>query len=111
MFRWYPTKLTLHGISETGQIAVSDSEPNIAWARVNSSVQVDYGNYTQQTTVQPVAFTYGSQNNLGPAFFRGFSNQNSEIWGGDFYWIYMTRNTLTDEQIQQVIDYNENLTV
>jgi len=111
MFRWYASKLTLHGISETGQIAVSNSEPNIAWARVNSSAQVDYGNYTQQTTVQPVVFTYGSQNTDGPAFFRGFSNQNSEIWGGDFYWIYMTRNTLTDEQIQQVIDYNENLTV
>lgn len=109
MFRWYRTKLTLHGTSETGQIAVSDSEPNIAWARVNSSAQVDYGNYTQQTTVQPVSFTYGSQNNLGPAFFRGYSNQNSEIWGGDFYWLYMTRNTLTDEQIQQVIEYNESL--
>lgn len=109
MFRWYKTRLTLHGTSETGQIAVSDSEPNIAWARVNSSVQVDYGNYTQQTTVQPVAFTYGSQNNLGPAFFRGYSNQNAEIWGGDFYWIYMTKNTLTNEQIQQVIEYNEGL--
>lgn len=109
MFRWYKTRLTLHGTSETGQIAVSDSEPNIAWARVNSSAQVDYGNYTQETTVQPVAFTYGSQNNLGPAFFRGYSNQNAEIWGGDFYWLYMTKQTLTDDQIKQVIEYNETL--
>lgn len=112
MFRWYQTRLTLHGAAETGNVTVSNSVPNIAWARVNSSGQVDYGNYTTSTTTEPIAFTYGSQNYDGPAFFRGYStNSAAEIWAGDFYWIYMTRNTLTDEQIQQVIDYNENLTV
>ena len=31
-----------------------------------------------------------------------------EIFRGDFYWMYLSNEQLTDEQIQQVIDYNEN---
>jgi hypothetical protein len=36
-------------------------------------------------------------------------NYYGEDWGGDFYWIYVSPTALTDEQIQQVIDYNENM--
>ena len=34
---------------------------------------------------------------------------SDEQWSGDFYWVYMAQANLTDEQVQQVIDYNENL--
>jgi len=110
MFRWYPTKLTLHGSSETGDIAINSNWPNIAWCRVDSSGKIDYGNYTYNTTTSPISFSYGSQNAAGPVFFKGFSTQSTtELWNGDFYWLYMTRQTLTDDQIKQVIEYNEGL--
>lgn len=32
-----------------------------------------------------------------------------EIFLGDFYWMYLSNEQLTDEQIQQVIEYNENI--
>ena len=28
-------------------------------------------------------------------------------WHGDFYWLYISQETLTDEEIEQVIEYNE----
>ena len=37
-------------------------------------------------------------------YYYGFSNQ----FLGDFYWMYISNNYLTDEQVQKVIDYNEN---
>lgn len=30
------------------------------------------------------------------------------VFSGDFYWCYCSRESLTDAEIQQVIDYNEN---
>lgn len=33
----------------------------------------------------------------------------NDDWYGDFYWIYLTMGELTDEQIQQVICYNEQM--
>jgi hypothetical protein len=38
-----------------------------------------------------------------------FYKFDSEQWSGDFYWVYMAQANITDEQVQQVIDYNENL--
>lgn len=32
-----------------------------------------------------------------------------EAMSGDYYWTYMTKRVLTDDEIQQVIDYNEGL--
>ena len=39
-------------------------------------------------------------------FFDG--GYSGEIFLGDFYWMYCSKEQLTDEQIQQVIEYNEN---
>ena len=110
MYRVYNSKLTLHGSRETGQIGVSSSQPNVVSCRVkyDDGVKVWYNNWTQQTSTSPQSFSYGSVNNYGFAIFNGYAgNQSGENYAGDFYWIYMTPNTLTDEQVQQVIDYNE----
>ena len=39
--------------------------------------------------------------------FAGYANTGTEWFVGDFYWLYMSQTTLTDEQVQQVIAYNE----
>ena len=39
--------------------------------------------------------------------FQGYATTTGENFVGDFYWVYMSQNTLTDEQVKQVIAYNE----
>jgi len=106
MYRCYSTKLTLHGASETGQLAVT-TQPVIESVRINSSRQYQYNNYTDNTTSSGSSFNYGSTNSGKFAIFAGYGTSSGEWFVGDFYWVYMSQNTLTDEQVQQVIAYNE----
>lgn len=106
MYRVYSTKLTLHGSSETGQLAVS-TQPVIEAARVYDNRTVKYNNYTNNTTSSASSFNYGSENSTKFAMFQGYATTTGENFVGDFYWVYMSQNTLTDDQVQQVIDYNE----
>ena len=106
MYRHKSTQLRFHGNSEQGSIAVSNTEPNTCSIRIDSSRLLKYNNWTQNTTSTVSNFDYGSDSN-GGALFSGYYSSSGEYWKGVFYWIYMSLNTLTDEQVQQVIDYNE----
>lgn len=106
MFRTYKTKLTLHGNSEQGQIAITD-RPAIVSVRIDSNSLATYNNWTDQTSSTYSSYSYGNTNSSGTALFAGYYDTSSEWFIGDFYWIYMSQNTLTDEQVQQVINYNE----
>ena len=106
MYRHKSSILTFHGQSEQGSIAVSNTEPNTCSVRIDSSRLLRYNNWTQDTTSTYSNFTYGSNSN-GGALFAGYYSSGGEMWKGVFYWIYMSLNTLTDEQVQQVIAYNE----
>lgn len=107
--------LTFHGNSETGSISWNTSNPDIMSVRTyyDSGTKLKYNNWTQNTSTTPTSFTYGSTNtdsSSAGALFVGYAwNYTSEQWSGDFYWVYMAQANLTDEQVQQVIDYNENL--
>ena len=106
MFRTYKTRLTLHGNGEQGQIAITD-RPAIVSVRIDSNRLATYNNWTDQTSSTKDNFSYGGTNSTGTALFAGYYNGSTEWFIGDFYWVYMTQNTLTDEQVQQVIAYNE----
>lgn len=106
MYRHKSTTLRFHGQSEQGSIAVSNTEPNTCSVRIDSNRLLKYNNWTQNTTSTYSNFNYGSNSN-GGALFSGYYSTSSEMWKGVFYWIYMSLNTLTDEQVQQVIAYNE----
>lgn len=108
MYRPYSNKLTLHGSSEQGDIAVT-TQPVIESVRIDSNRLATYNNYTDNTSSTTSSFNYGSTNG-SVALFAGYTDYNStsEWFVGDFYWIYMSQNTLTDEQVQQVINYNES---
>ena len=108
MYRCYSNKLTLHGTSEQGSVAVT-TQPVIESVRVNSSRLLTYNNYTNNTSSTYSSFNYGSTNSTATALFAGYAYNSGEWFVGDFYWVYMCQGTLTDEQVQQVIDYNENL--
>ena len=106
MYRPYSNILTLHGGSETGGIAVT-TQPVIESVKVDSNRNVHYNNYTNNTSSDTTNFSYGSTNNGNFALFAGYASSTGEWFVGDFYWVYMSQNTLTNEQIQQVIAYNE----
>ena len=108
MYRCYNNKLTLHGTTEKGSVAVT-TQPVIESVRVYSNSDIKYNNYTDNTSSSSEYFAYGSANNGKFALFQGYGTADGENFIGDFYWVYMSQNVLTDEQIQQVIDYNENL--
>ena len=108
MYRCYSTKLTLHGSSEQGSVSVS-TQPVIESVRINSSRLATYNNYTNSTSSTSSNFNYGGTNSGKFAIFQGYGTSTGEYFVGDFYWVYMCQGTLTDEQVQQVIDYNENL--
>ena len=108
MYRPYSNKLTLHGNSEQGDIAVT-TQPVIESVRIDSNRLATYNNYTDNTSSTTSSFSYGSTNG-SVALFAGYTDysQTREWFVGDFYWIYMSQTTLTDEQVQQVINYNES---
>lgn len=106
MYRCYSDHLTLHGGSEQGSVAVT-TQPVIESVRVNSNRLATYNNYTNNTSSTYSNFSYGSTNSGKFALFAGYASSTGEWFVGDFYWVYMSQNTLTDEQVQQVIDYNE----
>ena len=107
MYRPYDFKLTLHGTSETSSVGVT-TQPVIESVRVDSDISVTYNNYTDNTSNTVSDFNYGSING-SVALFAGYTNNNTEWFVGDFYWIYMSQSTLTDEQVQEVINYNEGV--
>lgn len=106
MYRCYSDRLVLHGSSEQGQITVT-TQPVVESVRVDSNRNLTYNNYTDSTSSTYNSFNYGSTNSGKFALFQGYATNSGEYFSGDFYWVYMSQHTLTDEQVQQVIDYNE----
>ena len=108
MYRQYNDKLAFHGSSNYSGVSCSSSEPNILAVRVNGS-SVFFSNLTTNQTTYKTGFKYGKTNNAGATLFNGYYTDGlSEEWHGDFYWVYMTQNFIVDnQQIQQVIDYND----
>lgn len=121
--------LSNRNISYNWMLRIGNSNEKIVWLHTSkvsasSAIHVDYTtvptivslcvgtdgygrmvNHTDNIVGDSVNADYGSSNNTFNLFYGGFS---SEYFTGDFYWIYCSTEALTDEQIQQVIDYNES---
>ena len=107
MYRPTSTKLNFHGSSQIGGTDTT-TQPVIESIRVDSNRLLTFNNYTDNTSSTYNNFNYGGLNLDGTALFAGYySSSNNEWFDGDFYWIYMSQTTLTDDQVQQVIAYNE----
>lgn len=106
MYRATASQLKFHGSSQINGTNVT-TQPVIESVRVDSSRTLKFNNYTDNTTTSVSNFSYGNTNSTATALFAGYVSNTSEWFVGDFYWVYMCQSTLTDEQVQQVIDYNE----
>ena len=106
MYRATASQLKFHGSSQINGTNVT-TQPVIESVRVDSSRTLKFNNYTDNTTTSVSNFSYGNTNSTATALFAGYASSGSEWFVGNFYWVYMSQNTLTDEQVQQVIDYNE----
>lgn len=71
----------------------------------NDNVTIKGYNWTTNTSGQTSTGNYSSPSSRF-GIFTG--NYYGDEWGGDFYWLYIAPAVLTDAQIQEVIDFNEN---
>lgn len=111
MWRYPSNGIFLHGSSAYNNpkyLVSTTSQPITASIRIsyNGGVKQQLNDWTNNGSYSGV-FQYGSDYNGNNAMFCDYTNENAEYWKGDFYWVYMSFNVLTDEQIQQVIAYNE----
>lgn len=78
--------------------------------RINNK-QVEIKNLTAGTSNTPFTPTFNQPTSLF-SFFASFYNSGNplkEKTTGDFYWTYASREVLTDDEVQQVVHYNDNL--
>lgn len=89
-------------------VTMTSSVTTTAVIRV-SNRQVSIKNLTDNVSNTPFTPSYQTGSHI-LCFFAGFANQDThpnEFRNGDFYWAYASREILTDEEIQRVIDFNE----
>ena len=106
-------RLSLHTSSSNNSssqttVYTTSSITTAVW-RVNASRQIEIKNLTDGTSNTP--FTTGwNSGSRWFAFFIWWAGGSSfrEAMAGDFYWCYASREVLTDEEIQQVINFNES---
>lgn len=85
----------------------SSTSPMIFTWRCGNGTQ-QYIAHSDNVTGTPYTTTAWVGQEANNVYFFG-GNIGSECWAGDFYWLYMTPETLTDAEIQQVIVYNDHL--
>lgn len=112
MLRVGGNNIWLHTLnsSQTSSINVpfDFSQPNICAIRCLNDGYGYAENYTTNE-VGPMKETKWGSTVYGFAVLGGGEKSLSERFvGGTFYWIYVSKEQLTDEQIQQVINFNEN---
>ncbi len=86
------------------------TEPNIWMLTVSG--QTGYGvSFTDSITGTVYTQVTMGQPSEGIGFFCDdrFGGTTEEMYVGKFYWIFIAKGTLTPQEIQEVIDYNENL--
>jgi hypothetical protein len=91
-------------------VPLDSTQPNIVAIRCLTD-GYGYGyNYTTGEQGETINVDYGGDSD-GFGIFRGFADgdESETFIGGEFYWLYVSTEQLTDEQIQQVINYNENM--
>jgi hypothetical protein len=79
------------------------SLPNIVGIRAEKGTMRLYS-FTDNLKTSPQTVSWGKYTDTVSLFYGG---TGEEYWKGDFYWIFLSLEALTDDEITQVIDYNE----
>lgn len=108
MVRTYDGTIRLHDSSERNECPVS-TYPCTAVIRIADDGTTTIQNITDATACTPYTFNYGRAN-ATPTFFAGYYGGGGGEWfTGRFYWAFFINRCLTDDEVQQVIYYNENI--
>lgn len=100
------TGVYLHDSGSGVRVYGIQTYPNTFYIKVNSSSQATIDSITDSVE-NSGAITYGPISDA-IAFFSG-GNSAQEIAAGRFYWMFCIDRALTDSEIQDVIEYNEEL--
>lgn len=108
--RWDSDIAWLHtALSPELTVPFDFSQPNIITIRCGTD---NYGYMENRTTGAVGDKNYISWGGKSDGFglFSGYAYDGGETFnGGEFWWMYISTEQLTDEQIQQVITYNETM--
>ncbi len=86
------------------------ANPVVMMYRISNRT-VEIKNITENLSNTPFGSTWNGGTNRITFFGQGYQSTATDVRncvGGDFYWAYLSREVLTDEEVQQVIDYNDN---
>lgn len=104
--------ISLHtGAANTSSSEVVTYTPGAvttAVIRVNANRQIEIKNLTDGASNTPFTSTWKNGSRWFSFFVWYEGNRVSEPMSGDFYWCYASREVLTDEEIQQVVKYNDS---
>ncbi len=94
-------------------LAMPTDQAYVMYIRVNADGTGEKKCVTTNQTVTTNNIQWGTASasiNFFFDYYLGYetSTMPQEHFNGDFYWMYCSNEVLTDEEIQQVIDYNEN---
>lgn len=106
MVRTYDSMIKLHDFRERNECPVS-TYPCTAVIRIADDGTTTIQNLADAAACTPYMFEYG-RTNATPMFFSGYYSDRGEWYQGLFYWAFFANRCLTDDEVTQVIDYNEN---
>lgn len=107
MVRTYVSTIKVHDSTERNACPVS-TYPCTAVIRIADDGTTTIQDLTDDTACVPYTFSYG-RTNATPTFFAGYYSTGGEWFTGRFYWAFFINRCLTDDEVQQVIYYNENI--
>lgn len=112
MMRTSASDISLHTLnantSSSQTAAYTKSDITTAVIRVNSNRQIEIKNLTQGISNTPFTTNWTDGSRWFSFFVWYTANGISEPMSGDYYWCYASREVLTDEEIQQVVRYNDS---
>lgn len=103
----------LHDSSNQKGGLIVTTNPNIVVMTVDSSRYLTIKSITDNTSVTNVSCNFGNTSGRICFFCANFGNTSTtyinERFNGVCYWMFQANRVLTNEEITQVINYNENL--
>lgn len=112
MVRNGSTNFWLHTLYSTENLTmnvpIDYSQPNIYAFRIDNTGYGFAENYTTGVKGETKSAYWGRESD-GIGLFCGGDIWTTESFLGDFYWLYISPAELTDEQVLQVISYNEGI--
>ena len=102
---------TINSDPSSAPYVTATTQPNIWMIAVmpDNGQLVGYGkSYTDNLTSPVVPIIWGGDSS-GVSFLSGYYNSALECWTGKLYWLFISNSYLSGTDVQDVIDYNENL--